>query len=223
MKEITKKQKIIAIILLIIISTIYYFYNKNTQNNINEITDLNLSNNTNENKNEIKEETKEIVTKKSVVHITGAVKNSGVYELEPESRIIDVINKAGGLAEDADVTTINLAYKIEDGMKIHIPKKGENLENNTIENSNTITTESGLPKTNTENENDKSNNQIKKVNINTATKEELDTLPGIGESTAQKIIDYRNKNGKFTNIEEIKEVSGIGESKYEKIKDMIFV
>ena len=87
----------------------------------------------------------------------------------------------------------------------------------------TFTTESGLPKTNTEGKTSQSNNQTKKVNINTATKEELDTLPGIGESTAQKIIDYRNKNGKFTNIEEIKEVSVIGESKYEKIKDMIFV
>ena len=223
MKNFNKKQKIIAIILLIIICTIFYFYNKNTQNNIAEIADLNLNTNTNENKSEIKEETEEKSKEKVIVHITGAVKNNGVYELEPESRIIDVINKAGGLAEDADVTTINLAYKIEDGMKIHIPKKGENLENNTIQNSNNITTESGLPKTNTEGKTSQSNNQTKKVNINTATKEELDTLPGIGESTAQKIIDYRNKNGKFTSIEEIKEVSGIGESKYEKIKDMIIL
>ena len=69
----------------------------------------------------------------------------------------------------------------------------------------------------------KEENNNKKININTATKEELDTLPGIGESTAQKIINYRKENGKFSNIEELKEVSGIGDSKFENIKDLICI
>lgn len=146
------------------------------------------------------------------IHIAGEVKNSGIYELEKECRISDAIEKAGGITPDADLTNVNLAYKLSDGQKIIIPSIEQ--ENN----GNYIIEESG------ENiiENEK-NTKNSKININTAGITELITLPGIGESTAQKIIDYRDENGKFENIEDIKKISGIGESKYNLLKDYIKV
>ena len=126
----------------------------------------------------------------------------------------------GGIKEDADINDINLAYKLEDGMKIYIPTKQEkekqnqfttniNAENNTnsINKDLTekyVTNSSGLNSNNIENVENKKNN---KVNINTATQAELETLPGIGPTTAMKIINYRNEKGKFKKIEDIKEVS----------------
>ena len=136
----------------------------------------------------------------------------------------------GGVRQDADTDEINLAYPLEDGMKIYIPTKQEIEEqkkNKINEDAflqsdlteNYITSSSGV-KTEKQNE---SNKQESKVNINTATQTQLETLPGIGPSTAAKIIDYRKEKGKFTQIEDIKEVSGIGESKFEKIKEYITV
>lgn len=124
--------------------------------------------------------------------------------------------KRGGVREDAYVDDINLAYKLEDGMKIHIPTKNEK------ENTVNITTSSGVVSnsdTNLEIQNDKNT----KVNINTATQTQLETLPGIGPSTATKIIAYRKEKGKFSKIEDVKEVSGIGEAKFNKMKDFICV
>ncbi|MCI8470248.1 MAG: hypothetical protein HFJ35_01940 [Clostridia bacterium] len=134
----------------------------------------------------------------------------------------------GGVREDASLEDINLAYKLEDGMKIHIPTKQEREnveETNTTQEDKTesyVTTSSGVASNNESIEN-KTNIQNTKVNINTATQTQLETLPGIGPSTAMKIITYRNEKGKFSKIEDIKEVSGIGEAKWEKIKDFITV
>ena len=112
----------------------------------------------------------------------------------------------GGLKENACLDDINLAYKLEDGMKIDIPTKQEKQEN--ISTQNNIIS---------------NNKQNTKININTATQTELETLSGIGASTALKIINYRKENGNFSSIEDIKNVSGIGESKYSSIKDSITV
>ena len=134
--------------------------------------------------------------------------------------------KHGGLKEEACVDDINLAYKLEDGMKIYIPSKQEKQEEkNTIAEDLTqkyITTSSGLSKEESDSQVTNSNKSAK-VNINTATQTELETLPGIGASTAIKIIDYRKDKGKFKSIEDIKEVKGIGDSKFEKIKEYITV
>ena len=149
-------------------------------------------------------------TAKIKVHITGEVKNSGIYELDEESRISDAIEKSGGITTDADLTKVNLAYKISDGQKIIIPSiKQEDKGNYIIEDSgeNIIIDETSAKNW--------------KININTATITELTTLPGIGESIAEKIINYREENGKFKNIEDIKNVSGIGESKYNQLKAYI--
>ncbi len=135
------------------------------------------------------------------IHITGEVNNQGVIELKAGDRIIDAIEKAGGLTDLADTSKVNLAYSLSDGEKIYIPS---------------INDEEGINFIETENKNSK-------ININTATLEELDSLSGIGESIAQSIIDYREENGKFQTIEDLKNVSGIGEAKFEKIKENITV
>ena len=215
-----KQKKIIAIILIIlVVIAYYYFYLRDTTEEISN-QDLEV-NNTQENN-----QTNETI----VVHVSGAVNIEGIVELDSGSRIANAIEKAGGIKENADMTDINLAYPLEDGMKIYIPTKEEteaykNNENTPAESY--VTASSGgvnsKEATNSKQSSSTSDTTSKKVNINTATQEELDTLPGIGPSIASKIIDYREQNGKFNSIEEIKEVSGIGEAKYEKIKDSITI
>ena len=133
--------------------------------------------------------------------------------------------KHGGVREDAYVEAINLAYKLEDGMKIHIPTKQEEEAKkegqNQQQGEDYVVTSSGVADEQTSQETKSKSNA--KVNINTATGTQLETLPGIGPSTANKITAYRKENGKFSNIEDIKEVSGIGEAKFNKIKDLICV
>ena len=228
MKKLNLKQKkIIAIILIILVIIAYYYlYLKNSTEEISN-QDLEVNNTQESNQtNETEKETEETI----VVHISGAVNIEGIVELEAGSRIANAIEKAGGVKENADMTDINLAYPLEDGMKIHIPIKEETEANKNNENmidESYVTSSSGGVSSkediNSTQGNSSTSTSSKKVNINTATQEELDTLPGIGPSIASKIIDYREQNGKFNSIEEIKEVSGIGDAKYEKIKDSITI
>ena len=207
MNQLNRKQKIIAIIIVTIIGIGIYCYTdaiENTNNeeieNVLEVVPTNTI-----------EETEE---KNIFVHIAGCVQKEGMLELSSNSRIADAIEKAGGLTQDADLSDINLAYILEDGMKIYIPNQNERQENNEITEN--------IPNTATMQIQD-TNKKQDVININTATPEELDTLPGIGPATAIKIIEYRKEKGKFKQKEEIKEVSGIGEAKYEKIKEYISV
>ena len=130
------------------------------------------------------------------VHITGSVVSPGVYDLPEGSRVVDAINAAGGFLPIADSEQVNLAALIEDGSKIDVTKR-----------SSYSTSGGG----------------IDRVNINTANIDELDTLPGIGPSTAQAIIDHRRQFGNFQRTDELTDVSGIGPATYERIKDMITV
>lgn len=140
------------------------------------------------------------------VYVTGEIVNPGVYYLNEGSRLYQLIDIAGGLSDTADINKLNLAQSLKDSDKIDIPKK-ENKSEEEISNNNN------------ERDLDLYNN---KVNINVATKEELMGLSGIGASTADKIIKYREKNT-FTYIEDIMDVPGIGESKFNNIKDSISV
>lgn len=151
-----------------------------------------------------------------VVHVIGEVKKPGVIKLKEGSRIIDAINKCGGQTEDADLSKINLAYVLDDGSQVYIPRVKEDIQNTTI-----MKTEAGdnVIVNNVTQTDDKKD---PKVNLNTATLEKLMTLPGVGESTAQKIIEYRNKNKKFKSIDELKNVSGIGEAKFNALKEYIY-
>ena len=159
--------------------------------------------------NEIKEEI--------IIHIAGEVKKPGIVKTKEGARIADIIEEAGGLTENANITNINLAYIIEDGQKITIPSKNQKVEAKQEEYIQTEN-EQGII-----NEEQGISNKNQVLNINKATKEELQTLQGIGESTADKIITYRKENGNFKQIEDIKNVPGIGDAKYENIKDKISV
>ena len=167
---------------------------------------------TTENVENNKEETEQII-----IHIAGEVKNPGIVKIKEGARIADVIEMAGGLTDKANITNINLAYVIEDGQKITIPSKEKENQNEYISSESGQGVIEETPKTNLE------SNENTIVNINKASKEELQTLQGIGESTAQKIIDYREQNGNFKQIEDIKNVPGIGDSKFEAIKESIKV
>ena len=224
MKKINKKI-VVYIIIISVIALIIYEVAIKKENLIENITDINTIETSEE--NETKEQEKVDITKEIMVYITGEVKNPGIYELEANSRIKDVIEEAGGLKETADITDINLATILQDEDKITIPTKDKTME----EKQNTERIQSNKQSKTTEKSqnttsistNTTGKNQNTKVNINTATQTELETLPGIGPSTASKIVSYRKENGKFKSIEEIKKVNGIGESKYKKIKELIKV
>ena len=183
-------------------------------------------------RNTVKASTK-VSTNTLFVDIKGAINSPGVYELNENSRIIDLINKAGGLSENADTSIINLSKKLKDEDYIIIYTKDEvlNYKDKIISSKEIIKEiEEKIICPNSDNvgciNNTKNNkteeNENSLININTASLEELETLSGIGENKAKKIIEYREKQ-KFNSIEDIKNVSGIGESLFEKIKDYITV
>ena len=207
MKIINKKVKIIIIIFIIIISIFICINKQNIELNSNEIIEY---------EDKVENITLDTDIESNItIYITGAVVNEGVYKINKDSRIEDAIKEAGGLKENANIKEINLAYMLEDGMKIYIPQQNENI----VEDK----TEGYINKEVTTNEKNTKNFENKIININTATQTELENLPGIGPSTALKIINYRKEKGKFKKIEDIKNVSGIGESKFSKIEKLIKV
>lgn len=226
MNKFNKKNKIIISIIIVVIFFIgiYLVYSKSEEG---EIISYEYGIENKENENTTKEEIKKIEEEnKIIVHITGSIANEGILELDEGSRISDAIEKAGGLIEGADVSQINLAFVLSDGIKIYIPNVKDKEEENQDKTNIYITNESGVSTIKdipSSNKNENSGNKKNMVNINTADIGQLDTLPGIGDSTAQKIIDYRNENGKFNSIEDIKNVKGIGDSKFQKIKEYITV
>lgn len=203
---------IIIIVIILLIGLLLYFTNsKNYEDKSNDLSFM--------------EETTEVTTtvkNKQYIDIKGNVKNPGVYEFNENDRVIDAINLAGGLKKNANTSNINLSQKLKSEMVIYIysnddiKKNGENMSCDTkckteiIEVNNCIET----------NEN---KNNDEKININTASLEELLKISGIGESKAKNIIEYRETNGQFKNIEEIKNINGIGDSLFNKIKDNITI
>ena len=177
--------------------------------------------------NDISNNTKDSEEEIYLVDIKGAINNPGVYKVPVGTRVNDVINAAGGLTDNADTSLINLSKLVIDEMVIIIYTKDE-VQNSNLVNTVIKVVEKECVCPNIENDsciNDKITDTITngsgKVNINTASMEELSKLDGIGESKAQAIIKYREENGNFKTIEDITNVSGIGSSVYEKIKDNI--
>lgn len=173
-----------------------------------------------------------------LVDVKGEVKKPGVYKLEENSRVIDAINASGGLTKKAYTKYINLSRILKDENVIIVNStseikkvsSGNNITevkiNNDSKNSASISESELITNDNVKSEEDNTGNSSEKnqkVNINTATKEELMKLSNIGESKAQKIIDYRKANGNFSSIEDIKKVSGIGDKLYDSIKENITV
>lgn len=138
------------------------------------------------------------------VDIGGQVKNPGVYTVKEGTRVFEVIEKAGGLTEDASIEQINQAEAVTDGQKIVIPSS-EDVQQSLMPQTASGKDSSGL------------------VNINSADSQTLQEIPGVGPATAEKIIAYRTENGRFSSIEDLKNVSGIGDKTFEKMKDKITV
>ncbi|MBQ6498255.1 MAG: ComEA family DNA-binding protein [Bacilli bacterium] len=216
-----RKQIIIGIISLIIISSLVISIVVNLRKDFRK--DIVVE------KKVKKKETKIIVEEKIKVDIKGQVINPGIYSLKPDSRVIDVIAAAGGLTGEADTSVINLSKKITDEMVIIIYSKAEvadfhktkEIEKQVEEQCHQKNEESLINdaciKSDTE------ETKLGKISLNKATKEELMTLPGIGESKAKEIINYREKNGPFKTIEDLKKVTGIGENIFAQIKENITV
>ena len=214
MKDLSVKTKIIiAIIGIVIVTTIGLYYIKFTNENNNEIDIY-------QNEEEITENLaqEDIAIEENItVHIIGEVKYPGVVVLKEGSRVVDAIEAAGGETDDADLNSLNLAYMLNDGEKIYVPNKQETKDENKNyieEGGGTNISQAGTDQNNSKNE---------KININTAGEDELMKITGIGESTAKKIIEYRNQNGRFKTIEDIKKIPGIGDSKYNNMKEEIRV
>ena len=158
-------------------------------------------------KKEEKEEKEEPVEQDLItVDVKGAVKSPGIYDLPVGSRVNDAVQKAGGLTEQADSKSLNLAQKVSDEALVYVPTKGEE--------SASQQAGSGAPS---------STSKDKKVNLNKASLEELKQVKGLGGKRAQDIIDHRESNGKFKSVDELKKVSGIGAKTIEKLKDYVTV
>lgn len=146
-----------------------------------------------------------------VVDVRGAVAKPGVYTLPPGSRVQDALALAGDVLSHAETRGINLARKLNDGEQIYVPTVAEA----------TLTPAAALTKG--ERQPTATKTPLGKININTATVAELDVLPGIGPSIAQRIVDYRTQNGPFKKIEDLKKVRGIGDALFEQVKDLVTV
>lgn len=200
-----KKYKIIGLIFFLVCSVFYCLFSyintgkeeliKNDETEMYEEVES-VDDSSEEKKNQI------------VVEIKGAIKNPNVYWIDEESIVEDLINKAGGLNENADINSINRAEKLKNHQLIIIPDNS-NHENTNV-NVNILRS-------------NKDNLSSNLININTADEKELDSLPGVGPSKAKDIIRYREEKGEFKSIEDIKNVKGIGESSFEKLKDKITV
>ena len=184
--------------LVLIIGALFYF-NQNKTEDYSGVSFSNISNETN-NKDERAENRHD---EKIFVDVKGAVKHPGVFETTKDKRIKDLIEEAGGLLDDADTSTLNLSQKVKDQMVIYILKHGEK------------------PKQISDSGSSSSNTDV--ININTANKEQLMKISGVGKTKAEAIISYREKNGDFKKKEDITKVRGIGKSTFEKIKDKIEV
>lgn len=216
-----RKEIIISVLIILIIAggIFFYFYTKDEKEETPIIT---------KKKTKVIKE-KEENTENISVDIKGEIINPGIYYMKPSTRVIDVIDKAGGLTENADTSVINLSKKVTDEMVIIVyskeqvkkfeetktkeelvQEKCKKVDENSLENDACITSK---------------NTEVAsgKININTAPKEVLMTISGIGESKAEDIINYREANGAFKTKEEIKNVPGIGDSIYSKIEETITV
>ena len=156
-------------------------------------------------------DTDSAVIKDIKVYVCGAVQRPDVYEISADSRIVDAVSAAGGFAIDAYPEAMNLAETVSDGSRIYVPTKEE------VDALAIVYSDTGSGS------GDTMSDSTGRVNINTATLEELTTLPGIGDTRARAIIDYREQNGAFGNIEDIMQVTGIKEKSFSKIKDSICV
>lgn len=213
-KIFTKRNSILIILAIIFIFISFILYGRNKGNVFKDEYMQNIFVEDTENEVTIKNnniKSNELATSKEsnisnkviVVEIKGEVKKPDVYEVNEGSIIKELIEKAGGLTDDANIDNINRADKLKANQLIVIPNKNNENVNSIPASVNNSIVEEGV------------------ININTASSSELQKIPGIGESRANSIVEYREKNGGFKSIEEIKNIDGIGDKSFEKIKDKI--
>jgi comEA protein len=154
-----------------------------------------------------------------VLYVTGSVQNPGVYRLPEGARVFQLVEAAGGLTATADAVAVNLAAHLQDGDHLHVPKKGDNP----VAGNEARPSPGGTRATNATERNQKNSPGKPYIDINAASAAELQTLPGLGPSTSERIIQYRNKNGRFKRVSDLINVSGIGAKKLEAIEPFIFV
>jgi competence protein ComEA len=204
MDFIKKYEKQLYIVLLLAVVAVLFLFSKereyNEQSFFNESTPV-------EKTMQVEEKKKEEKKSSSIfVDVKGAVAHRGVYEVQETARVKDVIALAGGFTKEADQTKVNLAAKVHDEMVVYVPKIGEEMSEMVIATSG-----------------NSANNGDGKININTASLEEIQELDGIGPAKAAAIIAYREENGPFQKVEDLLNVTGIGEKSLEKIKEQVIV
>jgi competence protein ComEA len=188
MKLKLKNKDTVIVVILILLIVVTKFGLAVNKNNI----EVNLNDENSSIDLEIEKESK------ILVHVSGEVNNPGVYELELNSRLDDLVQISGGLTTKADVTRVNLARLLEDGLKIHIPS----LETDTEESQGS--------------------SRLTLTDFNQLSAKELETIDGIGEVISKRIVDYREQNGSFKKISDLINVNGIGDSKLEQIKNNVY-
>lgn len=194
-----KYKKILCCVAVFVIAGIFYSLNVMPQNDSNGFTDEIKISASDDEKDSYRQESVSVEPEKLYVYVCGEVSAPGVYMLLKGDRVVDALEAAGGVTANANIVNLNLAGAVDDGMRIYVPDKSVAVGEEGMENTN------GL------------------VNINTATKEQLMTLPGIGQSRAEDIIAYRKSNGRFKTIDELMQVPGIKEGAFSKIKEYITV
>lgn len=208
-------KKIVFYIILLSVYALGFIYlnNKINKKEVTKIESVVMKEEQIENKEQEKDEEK--IQEYIYVDIKGAVKKPGVYKLNIDSRVIDAINISGGLVKNSNTDYINLSKVLKDSeiIKVYTNEEIKKLENDSPQE---------LPKIET-NIKEENQNEIKLININEATKEQLKELNGIGDSKAESIIEYRNNIGKFNSIDEIKNIDGISETIFNKIKEFITI
>ena len=150
-----------------------------------------------------------------VVYVCGAVRRPGVYHLAPGARVADLLAAAGGARPKAALQAVNLAAKLLDGQQVVVPLRGAT--------GSTVTAVAGAAGSTTATAGSSGTGAAAPVDLNTATLEQLDALPGVGPATAQKIIDYRTANGGFKSVDDLKNVSGIGDAKFATLQPLVTV
>ena len=199
-----KKKIVIIFVIVVVLSGLSIFFATPSHNNSEELLPV---------EGNLKQNDKEPTV---VVYVSGAVHKPGVYEVRPNLRAEDVLKVAGGVTEEADLSKVNLAKKCKDGTQINVPSLRKAKVKGGASGSKSTSQYSGVSRSGTDEA------KSPKININTATQAELETLPGVGSATALKIMDYRSAHS-FSSIEEIMKVSGIGTAKFAKMKDHLEV
>jgi competence protein ComEA len=188
-----------CVVILLVVGVIWFLNNPNPTNE--ELSSWELTSSNSQQSVSSSKETNQQV----YVDVKGAVKIPGMYQAAATMRVWDVIALAGGVTDEADTKTVNYSQKVTDQMIIYVPKAGE------------VSVEKIEPAT------EQSSDSSKKVNLNTATEAELQTVSGIGAKKAQEIVRYREENGPFKTVDDLKNVSGIGEKTVERLKDSLSV